>query len=464
MRTRRHVNAPRNTMQMLLMLALPLICISAQAQQYFPQSYSLTEALQRLYQVSDAFSASAANVRGKQALSDASASLRLPEISLDARYLKFQKSLELPLGSLAPVATAYGISSPLQFSESDWRLRPSLNVILPLYTGGKIPAAQAAAAGALRQADAERQQQAQILNTQLVQAYFGEQLAQQALAVRRDVRDGLAAHLVDAQKLERAGLITRAQRLQATVARDTGEREYQKASNDRDSVVDTLAQLLRSDVPIQGTTPLFVISTPLDTLQTFRDAALMQHPQIARLRAISDQAEQGVRIAQSELKPQVFLFGQYDLRRHDALLTDSDWVVGIGLKYTFMSGKDRSRQIVASRSQQELAEASLREAENQITIATTRAWNDVETARRQFLLLESAITQAGENLRLQELSFREGQATSLDVIDARLALGGTLIDRAKAAYSYDVALAQLLEISGQSALYEKYVRQADKVL
>ncbi|WP_304358864.1 TolC family protein [Collimonas fungivorans] len=446
------------------MLALPLICISAQAQQQFPQTYSLAEALQRLYQVSDAFSASAANVRGKQALSDASASLRLPEISLDARYLKFQKSLELPLGSLAPVATDYGISSPLQFSESDWRLRPSLNVVLPLYTGGKIPAAQAAAAGALRQADAERRQQAQILNTQLVQAYFGEQLAQKALAVRRDVRDGLTAHLADAQKLERAGLITKAQRLQATVARDTGEREYQKASNDRDSVVDTLAQLLHSDTPIQGTTPLFVISTPLDTLRTFRDAALLQHPQIARLRAVSDQAEQGVRVAQSEWKPQVFLFGQYDLRRRDALLTDSDWVVGIGLKYTFMSNKDRSRQVIASRSQQELAEASLREAENQITIATTRAWNDVETARRQFLLLESAITQAGENLRLQELSFREGQATSLDVIDARLTLGGALIDRAKAAYSYDIALAQLLEISGQSGLYDQYVRRADKVL
>ncbi|MDB5765388.1 MAG: outer rane efflux protein [Collimonas fungivorans] len=397
-------------------------------------------------------------------MSDASASLRLPEISLDARYLKFQKSLELPLGSLAPVATDYGISSPLQFSESDWRLRPSLNVVLPLYTGGKIPAAQAAAAGALRQADAERRQQAQILNTQLVQAYFGEQLAQKALAVRRDVRDGLTAHLADAQKLERAGLITKAQRLQATVARDTGEREYQKASNDRDSVVDTLAQLLHSDTPIQGTTPLFVISTPLDTLRTFRDAALLQHPQIARLRAVSDQAEQGVRVAQSEWKPQVFLFGQYDLRRRDALLTDSDWVVGIGLKYTFMSNKDRSRQVIASRSQQELAEASLREAENQITIATTRAWNDVETARRQFLLLESAITQAGENLRLQELSFREGQATSLDVIDARLTLGGALIDRAKAAYSYDIALAQLLEISGQSGLYDQYVRRADKVL
>ena len=88
----------RNTTRMLLFLALPLICLTSQAQQQFSQAYSLEEALQRLYQVSDAFSASAANVRGKQALSDASASLRLPEISLDARYLSSRNHLNFLSG------------------------------------------------------------------------------------------------------------------------------------------------------------------------------------------------------------------------------------------------------------------------------------------------------------------------------------------------------------------------------
>ena len=58
-----------------------------------------------------------------------------------------------------------------------------------------IPAAQQAAAAATEQASAQREGTRQSLSVQLVQAYFGQRLAEQALRVRREVRDGLA-HLV----------------------------------------------------------------------------------------------------------------------------------------------------------------------------------------------------------------------------------------------------------------------------
>jgi outer membrane protein TolC len=425
----------------MVLAACAVAACSVEAQTSSSLHLSLEDARQRLLGVSDALAAADANVRGKQTLSEATGHLRLPDISLDAGYLQFQKTLELPLGSLAPVAQAYGIPSPLRFEERDWRFRPMLTAVLPLYTGGKIPAAQDAAAAAARQASAERNQQADTISTQLVQAYFGEQLATQALAVRKDVRDGLNGHLANAEKLEREGFATKAQRLQATVARDSAEREYQKASNDRDTATITLAQLLRSQSPVHATTPLFVIQAPMDARQGYVDSALANHPQIARLKAMGEQAAQGVRVAQAELKPQIFLFGSYDLHRRDALLFDPDWVFGIGLKYTFLSGRDRPRQISAARDQQEQAEAGLREAENQLVIGVTRAWNEVETQRQQYLLLESSIAQAKENLRLQQLSFREGRATSLDVIDAQMALGGAQLERLQAAYTYDVALA-----------------------
>ena len=165
------------------------------------------------------------------------------------------------------------------------------------------------------------------------------------------------------------------------------------------------------------------------------------------------------------MKPQVFLFGQYDLHREDALLTDPDWAFGVGVKYTFLSGRDRPRRISAARAQQDQAQAALREAQNRVAIGVAQAWNALETARQQYLLQDSSIGHARENLRLQELSFREGQSTSLDVIDARLGLGGALVERARAAFEYDVALARLLELSGQSARFADHIRRADhKVL
>lgn len=421
-------------------------------------------ARQRLLQVSDALAAAEANVGGKQQLAEATRALRLPEISGELQRLELRKTLELPLGSLAPVAQEYGISSPLVFVDQDWHTRPLVKATLPIYTGGQIPAAQSAAKAAVAQADAERALQAQALVPQLVQVYFGTQLAEQAQAVRRDTRDGLERHLQNAVRLEQEGFATKAQRLQALVARDQAEREYQKAVNDLASIRAALTVLLRSGAEIAPTTPLFVDRAPLPPLQTFRDTALDSHPQIARLDALVEQAGQGVRVQEAKLKPQIYAFGQYDLRRRDALLTEPDWVFGVGLRYTFLSGSGRDHQIAAAREQRLQAEAGLREARNRIEIGVTQAYNAVDTARRQYLLLESSISRAEENLRLQDLAFREGQATSLDLIDARLALGGARIERAQAAYQYDYALAQLLEASGQADRYEDYLRTAEKVL
>lgn len=299
------------------------------------------QARQRLEQVSDALAAADAAVRNKQDLQDATRLLRLPEITGEVRRLQFQKTLTLPLGSLAPVAEAFGIDSPLSFTERDWRTRPVVTAVLPLYTGGVIPAAQRAASAAHEQASAEREAQRQSLTVQLAQAYFGQRLAEQAVDVRRDVRDGLNRHLSDAEKLEREGFATRAQRLQATVARDKAEREYQKTVNDLATLKAALATLLRSGGEVQPVSPLFVQRAPLEPVASFERTAQARQPQIARLRAMVAQAEQGVRVQQAKLKPQIFAFGQYDFRRRDEMLTDPDWAFGIGLKYTFLSPNSR---------------------------------------------------------------------------------------------------------------------------
>ncbi|WP_244244147.1 TolC family protein [Marilutibacter alkalisoli] len=449
-----------------LLIAPSLIAASATQAQPQPGHVPLDfeQAQRRLLEVSDAMAAAEAGVRGKAAELEASRRLRLPEIGIDVRRIQFEKTLELPLGSLAPVAEDYGIQSPLTFEFRDWRTRPSLTAILPLYTGGRIPAARNAAAAALRQSAAERELESQSLMVQLVQAYFGQQLAELAVDVRRDVRDGLERHLADARALEREGIATRAQRLQATVARDRAERDYQAAMGDLASARATLALLLRAGGDVEPTSGLFVHDAPVETLDALIASAATSHPQRLRLQALSEQASESVRVHRAELKPQVFAFGQYDLRHGDALLTDPDWVIGLGLKYTFLSGGGRMQRLAAAHAQHDRAEAGLREAGNRIEIGMTRAWNAMETARRQFGLLDSAIAEAEENLRLQELSFREGMATSLDVVDARLALGAVRVERAQAAYAYDVALAQLLEAGGQAHRFLEYSHTADKVL
>ena len=435
---------------------------ACQAQAEPPLSFA--EAYSRIVDVSDALAASAANLASKHAQERSTRTLRLPEVTLDLRELDYQKTLEVPLGPLSSIAGQFGIADPLVLVQDGWRFRPQVAATLPLYSAGQIPAAQRGAQAQVRQADAELDGVRQHEITQLAQAYFTQQLAAQAATIRLEVRDGLEQHLVNTRRLEEEGFASHAQVLQAQVARDEAQREWLKAGNDLQTARAFLAGLLRSDSPLEPTTSLFVLPRPLDTLAEYRRIALAQHPQLAKLQSLEDQAAQGIRLQQARRLPTVYAFAQYDLNRDDALLTDPDWIFGVGLRFTLLSGTNRSQAVHAAREQQSQAQAGLREARVQIELAVTRAFNDVETARQQFELLDSSLAAAAENLRLQELSFREGQATSLDVIDARLGLGRARLQRASMAHRYVLSLVQLLDVSGQTERFVVYTEDPDKVV
>ena len=431
---------------------------------FFAVTLTYDQARARLAEVSDALAGAKSNVESKSALAAATHHLRQPEVSIDVREQRFEKTLDLPLGSLAPVAAQFGIHGPLRFRLADWRVRPELSVSLPLYTGGQIGAVQAAATFVTQQAEAERETTAQSLDVQLVNAYFGQQLSARALAVREEVLAGLDHHVKDALALEREGFATKAQRLQAQVARDQAARELEKAKNDYSTASSHLANLLHSDSQVITSTPLFIDGGNLESVEAFQRVALASHPQVGRLRAGIEQAKQGVRIAQAALKPQAFAFGAYDLYRSDAAPGDADWAFGAGLRYAILSSNGRRERIASAKDQQESIEASLRELESQLRIGVIRAYDDLETAQRQYALLESSTENAEENLRLQTVSFHEGFGTSLDVIDAQLALAQTRIERAHAAWQFDVALIRLLEVSGQTGRFAEYISRADGVL
>lgn len=448
----------------LLIIGCLLAPLPLMAQATDAVSLDYGSAQQRLLEVSDALSATEADVRSKAATVGATRSLGRPDIDFEGQLLEYQKTLYLPLGSLAPVAQAFGIPDPLRFRRQETAVRPIVTVSLPLFTGGLINATKTGARAKLDQAQADHRRQINKVLLQLVQAYYGQQLAEQALGIRRDVLAGLDQHLADAQKLEREQFISKAQRLQAQVARDNGAREFDKAVGDLSTANAVLAGLLRTPQGIRPTTPLFINRQPLEPLAHFKQAALDAHPELHRFRALEAQAQAGVAIERSKQLPTIGAFGQYNFDRRDALLTDSDWAVGLSLRYKVASGLGRNQSVAAARETLYQAEAGRREAMVQIEIGVTKAWNDAEAARSHFLSLNSALASAQEHLRLQNLSYREQQATSLDVVNAELGLGRARIQRAQAAYDYVIAFAQLLELSDQILEMPDFAMGSDREL
>lgn len=464
-----------------------------------PRALSFEEASSELINVSDRLSGEAANVRAAEDSAAALRALRRPVISLDAQELHYQKTLTVNTGSLNNVGggTALGALSgvnptalpgaptplgainaqvqqalPFVFASlpdsislrtNQTLFRPVATALMQLYSGGSISAAQEAAAAAVALARARRASAQDAVQLELVRDYFGQVLAAEALAIAQDTRNGFDRHLSDAIKLERQGVIDRAQRLQVEVARDSAQRALERARGDDQTARDTLAELMHGGAAgVAPTTALFVDSRPIGPVAPFLEAAKADQPQLREAKAGVEAARQGLNLERARQRPWVYAFADYNLNRHDELVIEPDWIVGIGVHFTLLSNIDRRKSESAARQRQRAAEATERQTRVDLTTSIVRAYDLVETARRQFLELDSSIAAASESLRVEELSFREGEATVAEVVDARNALGQARVQRAAAAYEYDLALEALLVASGETGRFLDYLHEADK--
>lgn len=434
------------------------------AAQNGPLELDLSAAQSRLIDRSDAIDAANADVRSKEAQERSVRTLGRPELSADVQALDYEKNLDVSLGSFEATAAQLGVRSPIEIERGDAIFRPIISATVPFYTGGRIDATKSGARAQITEARAVRDDTYDEVLIALIKAYYGQQLADQALTVRRNVLDGLERHESDVNKLEEAGLASRAQSLQAKVARDDAERRLQSAIATLATANETLAQLLRAPEGVTPSSPLFVNSTPLAPIEEYKTAAQANHPQLARIDAVKEQAEAGIRIESASKKPEVYGFARYNLNADNALITDPDWIAGVGVRYTLFSGRDRNEQIRSARETRDRAASARREIQTQIDIAVAKRWFDADAARQRFLLQESAIASAEENLRLQTLAHREQQSTSLDVIDAQLGLERAQIERSQAAYEYIVALAELTRLSGDLTRFNEFQLTADRII
>ena len=471
---------------------------NAQTAQTGPTALSFDAAQLRFDRSSRAISAADHGVDAAKAGADAVRTLHRPIVTASAQYLVYQKTLSVDvtgeksaaLGNTQDFLAAFPGSVPPAFqqiaSEISGRLsqalpglfdaipdqlsyrfrdevfRPTVQAALPIYTGGAISAVQRAAQGGVAMAEGRRAQVVDLARLNLIRAYFGQQAAVGLLEAARRSRDALDKIASDSRKLEAAGVIPHARTLEVQVARDTAERTYQRADLSSATARDELARLLDLDTVVP-TTALFVQTRPLAPVETFLGSE-GSAPEARTADAGRQIADAGVALARSRRLPQAYAFGEYNLNRSNALPIEPDWIAGVGVRYTILSNIDRRRTEDAARAQAAAAADTAAEARRIATSATIRAYNLVEGARRSFVLLDSSIVAARENVRVQSVAFREGEGTATPVIAAQAALDTAEAQRIAVAYEYDLALAGLLASASRLDAFGSHFARADQRL
>jgi outer membrane protein TolC len=208
------------------------------------------------------------------------------------------------------------------------------------------------------------------------------------------------------------------------------------------------------------TTPLALI-TGLEPRATFSAVADSGNPTIGRLAALREQAHQGVRAARGELLPSVSVFGTGELVQQGLnSTTDPKWAIGVGARWELFDGLARFNRLHAARYEEEAVGFEHDHARDEVATLVQQRYDEYESALEQYQSLETTVALAKESLRSERKAYEAAVGTSLDVIDAQLSLSDAQVDRLVALYELDLALARLLEASGQSNRFLEYLDRA----
>lgn len=417
------------------------------------ESLTFEQAAQRVEQRNEAIKAAEEQVRERGAKREAARGLRYPQVELEVRRYLLDDPVNVGVDSLP-------IELEVQ-SYSFWHA--PLTMQWPLYTGGRIAAANAAAEAHQEEAKAGVHRTEHELLTTLAERYYGMCLAQQARGVQALKTAVMKRHVARAKRLVEEGIIARIEYLNAKVALANAERELSEAERNVAIVAEGLANVVVSEAEdISPVSPLFILRdmAPCAQFQAYVDE---QHPVLRTLDAKRARAQQGVRAKKGEYRPTVFAFGMRELKSEDLTMLDPKWALGLGMKYKIFSGFSRKHKVDAAEAVERRVGHLRSKYRRDLRSLVLKRYQEMLKARDQFDTLEATLDLTEENLRVRTRAFEEGVATSVEVIDATLSHARAQLGRFKAAYDFDLALFQLLEASGRSAQWPEYVKRAEPV-
>ncbi|MEZ9634183.1 TolC family protein [Vibrio cyclitrophicus] len=448
-------------------LAIASILIGTISSPSYAAPLSFTEAWQILQENNNSLAAQQANVERYQHLQNSTSSLNLPSITLGANYTHLDSDVTIngeqfadSLSGVNPVFAPLlgqlgGITSTI--TEQDI-FSSSIRAIWPIFTGGRITAAQNAAEGKSEEAQSQLLMEKQARYEDLSKYYFSVILAEDVVKTRQAVEAGLTQHRDFAIKLEQQGQIARVERLQADASLDKAVVERTKAQNDLKIAQLALTQILGQSQSVEPSEQLF-INKNLPHMDVFIDQTLMTYPGLKILDAKEKQASSLIKAEKGKYYPKVYLYGDYSLYEDDSLASEMkpDWLVGIGVNVPLIDTSGRSDKVAAAHSAVSQVQFLKSQAKQDLTVLVQKTYLEANQAIEEVQGLKSSLSLAQENLSLRKKAFTQGLSNSLEVVDAELYLASIKTQQSAARFKYLISLNKLLALTSEMNAYSSYL-------
>ncbi len=425
------------------------------------------QALQQMNNRNLAIKSAEAEKRSNEFMRKTTRGLFLPKITLSASYLKLDEDLGVDISGLTnayrnaaniPASTMLPNTLVIQQEEL---ASARINLLWPIFTGGKIKAANNAMDANIDNAMYKIEQTRNELNTELVQRYYGYRLSLKAVELYSEVYNAMLLHQSNAKKLEDNGMISKAQRLYADIAVSMAKTDLENAKNKSNTVKDALKNTLSDSSEIRAISELFLIKK-IEPVEFFQNSAIANNPQLKQVEATKSMAKQNYNFEKSNYLPTIAIVGSKEIAEYQVTDIMPNWFVGVNLRWTIFDGISRTYKTQAARATMDRVDFIETKAHADISTYINKLYNELQSYVQQLESMETTYTFAKEYLRVQQKAFSEGFATSRDLVDAQTTINKVKTGRIKIMNDYVYTLAKLLEISGKSNMFLDYSRREDR--
>ena len=404
------------------------------------QPLSMSEAVDLGLQNSLSLQVAGAETEVRRAMSRRARAERWPTLSVGSMtFLRGGQSTVLMTPDMTMLTAESTLSQDLNASAR-----------LPLFTGGRIRAGIRAADFAVTGAQALEQQSAVETAYQIRAAYLLGLYSQEEHRVHREHLTVEEALLANAQARYRVGRGLKADvlRIQSEVA-DTRRMLNEEHNRLTQAMLDLKATMgvdLASNLTLSD--PLAPTPWSGSDLPVLVSQVVVSHPRIQELEQRVREAEAQVRVARATYLPQVYGQVTGNLRFPEEPPMMGNGVIGMVNASLPVFDRRRDTEVAQAKASLERVRRELKALRLDIGKQLAQAWSEFQYAGENVPLMEAAVNQAEEDLRLMQRRYEVGRAIQVEVQDAALSLQQKRLDRAKAVYDRELAKAKLLQTTG----------------
>ena len=368
---------------------------------------------------------------------------RLPSLKFSAAYTR--------LSYIAPFVlnTPFGDFDISPSILDNYNLKMTLQQ--PLFTGFRLSSSSNIAEYNYKATEEEYNKDKENLIYNIKNAFWNLFKAKKVKEVTDQNVEQVKAHLTNVQNFYEQGLSTKNDLLKVQVQLSESQLKQIDAKNavklSRINLFNVIGIPLNTSSEIPDSVD--IKTNQVNDLDDYVEKALDNRPELKAMQYNIKAGEAGVTLAESNWYPQIYLGGNYYYSKPNQRIFPAEnkfkdtWDVGVSVSVDLWNWGSTVDKTDQAEAQLEETKDSYKIVKDNIVLEVNSNYLSLVQSKDKIAVAEESVSQAKENYRVTDETFKKGLALNSDLLDSEVALLQANTNYIQALVDYELAKAQL---------------------